>query len=421
MGRFTGERVIPGEVEADLLNEHLARYAFAARLARGKRVLDAGCGAGYGAARLAACARYVAALDIDFETVNAARAQYESSNLSFIQGDCRKLPFPEACFDLVVAFEVVEHLERWEELLAEARRVLAPRGELIISTPNRVYYAESRESPNPFHVHEFDYGEFCLALEAQFPHLRVFLENHADGVVFVPPEPAGVETAIEKMTADPAGSHFFVAVCSPSPLHGSPAFVYVPQAGNVLREREKHIALLESELAQKNEWLEETKISLDRLHREHQSLEMEAAEERARAQEVVRALEEENERKTEWGRQLESEIGRLKSLIEKLQLELDEQRQWNLKLEGERNEILAHYQRLEQEANQLRADLKACVDQLHATEDDLAGRTLWAQSLDRKVADLTADLNALYGSLAYRIGKRLRLAPTPPSDPGLRR
>src|ERR1039458_9985464 len=34
---FTGERVIPGRVDADLLNEHMARYAFAARLARGKR------------------------------------------------------------------------------------------------------------------------------------------------------------------------------------------------------------------------------------------------------------------------------------------------------------------------------------------------------------------------------------------------
>ena len=46
MAEFTGERVIPGEVDVDLLNEHVARYAFAARLARGKRVLDAGCGGG---------------------------------------------------------------------------------------------------------------------------------------------------------------------------------------------------------------------------------------------------------------------------------------------------------------------------------------------------------------------------------------
>ena len=53
LAEFTGERVIPGQVDADLLNEHLARYAFAARLSRRKQVLDAGCGAGYGSAELA--------------------------------------------------------------------------------------------------------------------------------------------------------------------------------------------------------------------------------------------------------------------------------------------------------------------------------------------------------------------------------
>jgi hypothetical protein len=45
LAEFTGERLIPGEVDIDLLNEHMARYHFAVRLARGKRVLDAGCGA----------------------------------------------------------------------------------------------------------------------------------------------------------------------------------------------------------------------------------------------------------------------------------------------------------------------------------------------------------------------------------------
>jgi len=60
---FTGERVIPGQVDPDLLNEHLARYAFAARLARGKRVLDAGCGAGYGSAELVKSALSVVGVD----------------------------------------------------------------------------------------------------------------------------------------------------------------------------------------------------------------------------------------------------------------------------------------------------------------------------------------------------------------------
>ena len=49
-----------------------------------------------------------------------------------------------AAFDLVVAFEVIEHLENWREFLLEARRVLAPTGQFIVSTPNKLYYTESR-------------------------------------------------------------------------------------------------------------------------------------------------------------------------------------------------------------------------------------------------------------------------------------
>ena len=40
MAEFTGEWVIPGEVDIDLFNEHMARYAFAARLARGRFFCD---------------------------------------------------------------------------------------------------------------------------------------------------------------------------------------------------------------------------------------------------------------------------------------------------------------------------------------------------------------------------------------------
>src|SRR5450755_3241426 len=81
---FTGERVIPGQVDADLLNEHLARYAFAARLARGKRVLDAGCGTGYGAAELVASALLVVGADIAAEAVDFARRHYRLPYLEFV-------------------------------------------------------------------------------------------------------------------------------------------------------------------------------------------------------------------------------------------------------------------------------------------------------------------------------------------------
>src|ERR1035441_3872297 len=83
LAEFTGERVIPGEVDVDLLNEHLARYAFAARLARGKRVLDAGCGAGYGAADLAQSALSVVGADTAAEAVTFARERYRLPYLEF--------------------------------------------------------------------------------------------------------------------------------------------------------------------------------------------------------------------------------------------------------------------------------------------------------------------------------------------------
>ena len=136
MAEFTGERLIPGEVDIDLLNEHMARYHFAVRLARGKRVLDAGCGAGYGSAELADVAESVTGIDIAPEAIAFARAHYERPNLSFEEASCTGLPFGDASFDLVVAFEVIEHLEDWKGFLHEVRRVLAPSGQLIVSTPN---------------------------------------------------------------------------------------------------------------------------------------------------------------------------------------------------------------------------------------------------------------------------------------------
>jgi SAM-dependent methyltransferase len=425
MGEFTGERVIPGEVDVDLLNEHLGRYAFAARQARGKRVLDAGCGTGYGSAQLAKVARQVVGIEIAAEVLEAARRQYTAPRLVYLCADCRYLPFPDGCFDLVVAFEVIEHLHDWERLLADARRVLSPAGQLIVSTPNRLYYTESRREPNPYHVHEFDYQEFGAALAEHFPHVRMFLQNHSEGVVFSLPEATEmelfVEPGAESRPVDPTTSHFFLAVCSAQPALSSPPFIYLPQSGNVLRQRERHIALLQGELQQKDQWLDEAKQSLDQLHRAHQALEQEAIEDRRRAQATVQALEQENAGKTEWGRQLEAEIERLKGIIEKLQVELEEQSQWAQKLDAERSEILANYQRLDAEAANLRGDLKTAVDQLERTEAELLARTEWAQQLQRQVEQLTADLNSIFGSLAYRIGKRLGLVKSPSSDPKARR
>ena len=96
MVEFTGERIIPGQVDDDLMNEHLARYAFAVRLARGKRVLDVGCGAGYGSAELARAALSVTGADVAPEALEFAREHFALPNLRFEQASAAALPHPDA-------------------------------------------------------------------------------------------------------------------------------------------------------------------------------------------------------------------------------------------------------------------------------------------------------------------------------------
>ncbi|HSW50343.1 MAG TPA: class I SAM-dependent methyltransferase, partial [Bryobacteraceae bacterium] len=172
MAEFTGERVIPGEVDPDLWNEHFARYAFAARLSRRKRVLDAGCGAGYGSAELARSAARVVGVDASLEALEHAVRHYKVANTEFLAASCAALPFAAESFDLVVSFEVIEHMPDWQAFLEEARRVIAPSGQFVVSTPNKDYYTGSRGTggANPFHHHEFTFQEFREALRAVFPH-----------------------------------------------------------------------------------------------------------------------------------------------------------------------------------------------------------------------------------------------------------
>ena len=214
---FTGERVIPGKTDPDLFNEHLARYRFAETLASGRRVLDAGCGAGYGTALLAQRADSVCGVDFSYEALEWASREYAGGKAAFGQADCSALPFRDDSFDLITAFEVIEHLPDWQGFLREARRVLTDSGQLLVSTPNRVYYQESRAEPNPYHVHEFDYDEYKQALEDVFPHVTMFLENHTQEISFRTPEIQGVRTVMGGDAPNPQDAHYFLAVSSGQP------------------------------------------------------------------------------------------------------------------------------------------------------------------------------------------------------------
>jgi SAM-dependent methyltransferase len=418
LAEFTGERLIPGEVDIDLLNEHMARYHFAVRLARGKRVLDAGCGAGYGSAELADAAASVTGIDIAPAAVDYARAHYAQSNLAFEQASCTQLPYADGAFDLVVAFEVIEHLENWRDFLGEVRRVLAPAGQMIVSTPNRLYYTESRgtDGANPFHVHEFDFEEFNRELKQFFPYVSMFLENHVEGVTFQPHETGDtVEARVDTAEPVPDESHFFIAVCAHRPQIGNPTFLYVPRVANVLREREHHIAKLEGELATKDEWLDKAQLDLAEFDREHQKLLV-----------MFREQKEELEQSNRWAEELNALLAGRGARIEELQEELARDQEnarrvvaaYNAKisaLEQDNREktrwALDTETRLTGEIRKIADALAQTAATLERTEMDLQERTAWALRLEEEKRQLEEVLSMARASRWVKLGRKVGLGP----------
>jgi SAM-dependent methyltransferase len=423
LAEFTGERLIPGEVDVDLLNEHMARYTFASRLARGKRVLDAGCGAGYGSAELARTAERVTGVDVAAEAVEYARRNYEAANLSFEQASCTALPFADGSFDLVVGFEVIEHLEDWQTFLKEVLRVLTPTGQFIVSTPNKLYYTESRgdQGANPFHVHEFEFEEFRSELQAVFPNVSLFLENHVEGVTFQPHETGNtVEVRVDAGEPVPEESHFFVAVCARRRQMGNPTFVYVPRAGNVLRERERHIALLEKELATKDEWLAKLQQDIAEFDREHQKVLT-----------MFREQKDALDRSNHWAAELTREVGERRARVEALQQELAEAQEAARAMAGEyaakvsdlEEDIRAKTKwakdvetNLIAEVKKQTAELVKAVDALHATEKELHERTEWALRLQEEANILSGQVALFRESRWVKLGRKVGLGPVVPNN-----
>ncbi|MGH8030347.1 MAG: glycosyltransferase [Arenimonas sp.] len=168
---FTGERFTP-ECDGELAYAHWHRYAFARRLAGGRRVLDAACGEGYGSALLAEVAAEVTGVDIDGHCVDHAAERYAGRvNLRFEQGDITGLP-RAGQFDLIVCFGVLEHLADPERLIAGLDRLLAPNGVLLVSTPDRNREDEAGETGRT--EHELTGPELEALLQPRFPARRLY-------------------------------------------------------------------------------------------------------------------------------------------------------------------------------------------------------------------------------------------------------
>lgn len=176
----TGERMIlehyrssPEDYVIYLM--HVASYQFAEQFTRGRRVLDYGCGSGYGSAQIARSATHVTAVDMSRDAVAYAMEEFCLHNLDFhvIDRDS-SLPFGRSSFDVVLSFQVFEHVLDTEHYLTEIRRVLAPGGKLLLITPDRSTRLLPLQRPwNRWHVHEYSRGELERVLMRHFDRVEI--------------------------------------------------------------------------------------------------------------------------------------------------------------------------------------------------------------------------------------------------------
>lgn len=161
---LTGERTVPGLAEENYwFRRHEVVYERLAQRCAGRDVLEAGSGEGYGADLLAGVARRVVCVDYDESAVAHVRARYPRVEMR--HGNLAALPLAAGEVDVVVNFQVIEHLWDQGQFVAECARVLRPGGALLMSTPNRITFSPGRDTPvNPFHTRELNAAELTELL-----------------------------------------------------------------------------------------------------------------------------------------------------------------------------------------------------------------------------------------------------------------
>jgi len=215
---FMQERYVPGTWSKIAEYEHLPRYLFARDIAEGRRTLDFGCGTGYGTSLLSQKAKSVVGLDIDTEALQWAREHHKRSNLSYERHADFGATLPDASFDLITCFEMIEHVAEpaQRETIRNISRMLAPNGLTVISTPNpeiTKLYGE-----NPYHIREMNKVEFEELLREHFQYVEIVEQYIQASVLIARNATSDQATQLRHLSWDAAQAApepaVYIALCS---------------------------------------------------------------------------------------------------------------------------------------------------------------------------------------------------------------
>jgi ubiquinone/menaquinone biosynthesis C-methylase UbiE len=103
------------------------------------QVIDLGCGAGPVISELRKRSVNVVGLDYAADMLDNARSRLRALGLDesdLYQGDCRRTPYPDASFDVVVCLGVISYIDDYADVLREIHRLLRPGGTMLVSFRN---------------------------------------------------------------------------------------------------------------------------------------------------------------------------------------------------------------------------------------------------------------------------------------------
>lgn len=384
---FTGERFIPDATNSEMEIEHTQRYLFAQNFVKGKIVLDAACGEGYGSNLLSEYAKEVFALDIDEKTILEASEKYSKPNLHFNIGTIKALPYEDNFFDVIVSFETIEHVNEniQYSFLTEIKRVLKPTGLLIISTPNRSIYTDLVNSKNDFHIKEFYYEEFKKFLETFFRTVQFYKQTFSLDYYITPLTPT-TETGLFPLKTD---ARYFICICSIDNILPVIKNNYIVSDNQMYFYLFRRCNYLEKELL-------ETKNESDKFHLH---LTNDINKQKAYITELEKRLHQTKNEGDEFHLHLINDINNQKEYIKHLEHDLSQENENTQIIFNEKNEYI---KQLEQEVINLRTESTKFSSQL---EDNIKNQQLYIKHLENEVLELQENLTSLSDTKAQYINK----------------
>jgi SAM-dependent methyltransferase len=252
---------------SEVAYDQLTGYGFARRYVAGKVVADIGWEVvGLGSHLLAETAESVVGLAGSAEAVELARTAHPAPNAEYKKVDLTQLPYPEGHFDVVVALGVAENLDRSEDLVREAKRVLKQDGVLIISAPDKRFFVDGRNPGGVGYRRGMYASDFQDLLETHFGRVLVYGQGAvAGGFVFplsgeldaASVESASLSSTNPRIVAEPPTVRSLMAVCGEAEaFEGGESYLMLDRDRRVFDEcedRAEDVDLLRGEIRQMQE------------------------------------------------------------------------------------------------------------------------------------------------------------------------